>query len=362
MFFTLFILVFALIHLFFYRRFVLKSHLFETYKKYLLLFAIVNFSGIILYMTTRYYIDVSLTLYFFLSLSIGVGFALFLTTLLYEIFGLASRTIFYPKRREFFQKSADISASVFATGFVANGITNGIKQPYINNITLNQNLFQKTYIIAQISDMHIGGLIDRDFVKQSVQKINAFKPDLIAITGDLIDTDITKVQDAVDELALLEAPLGVYFVTGNHEYFHGVESIIAYLQYIGITVLQNEHVDVGEFVVVGVHDSMGERLKKLQPDIKKAFNRVDKPSLFLVHQPKQILSLGDFKPNLTLSGHTHGGQILPFNLLVKLAQPYVKGLHQFAPQSYIYVNTGIGFWGPPMRVGTASEITRIAWS
>jgi predicted MPP superfamily phosphohydrolase len=112
---------------------------------------------------------------------------------------------------------------------------------------------------------------------------------------------------------------------------------------------------------VGVTDRVGYRMGLLQPDIHKAFKACnsDYKTILLAHQPKYIEELEDYAPELILSGHTHGGQIWPFEYLVRLQQPYVKGLHKLSNGSHIYVNSGIGFWGPPMRLDSQAEIAYI---
>ena len=195
--------------------------------------------------------------------------------------------------------------------------------------------------------------------------INEQKVDLVVITGDLIDAPIESVKSSVDELKKLDSKYGTYFILGNHEYFHEPLKTIEYIKSIGIRVLLNESLVIENlFNLVGVNDLFGNRIELLQPDIKKATANLNTtlPSLLLAHQPKYIENLEDFKPNLMLSGHTHGGQIWPFQYLVTLQQPYLKGLHEIGSNSYIYVNSGIGFWGPPMRLGSEAEITIIEWS
>lgn len=358
---TIFLLVMGLLSFFISKRFINKLDISKKYKFLLNIFLLINFLGIIAYMASRYLISVPNDIYFFLSLPIGVIFLLFCTTLMYEILSHLPKVRKDEKRRAFMKKSIDLGSLAFATSITAKAIYNA-KQSYVENVSVKIPNLKKPYNIVQISDVHIGGLIDQDFIKNIVYKVNKLHPDAVFITGDLVDTKITFAKDAVDELKNLKSKYGTYYIVGNHEYFHGVQEIMTYLKSIGIRVLENENVYIGErnsgFNLAGVYDVFGYRAKKFEPNIKKALKNIeDAPTILLAHQPKYIQELDNQNIDLVLSGHTHGGQIVPFNLLVRLAQPYIKGLHQHNDKTQIYVSKGTGFWGPPMRLGASSEIT-----
>ncbi|MFP4332534.1 MAG: metallophosphoesterase [Campylobacterales bacterium] len=357
----LFVSVFILFHLYIYFRAVKRFDFSSDTKRYMKYFLIINMAGVILYMFARYSISIPNFIYLLLSLSIGVGFVLFIGALIYDLLHfLHLKTPLNNKRREFMKKSIDggfLAAGVLYTGV---GINNGCKIPEINPIELKLDNLDKDITIAQISDLHIGGLVDKHFVKTVVDKINTLGVDIVAITGDLVDAKIEMVEEAVDELGNLKAKYGAFFVVGNHEYFHGIENTMNYLEKQGIKVLKNESIKLDrELYIAGVYDVFGERFGKYKPDIKPIKNTTpeDATTILLAHQPKYIDQLDGFKPSLLLSGHTHGGQIYPFSYLVRLAQPYLKGLHKLDDNSYIYVNRGSGFWGPPMRIGSSSEVT-----
>jgi predicted MPP superfamily phosphohydrolase len=262
-------------------------------------------------------------------------------------------------KREFIKKSGDATLLALSTSYISAGAYEGRKKPVVNVVKLNAFDFS----IVQISDLHIGGLIDQDFVKASVTKINALKPDIVCITGDLIDTSAQYIENALRELDSISAKHGVYYILGNHEYFHDPQKIIEFIKTTRLTLLLNENIMIHalKLNIVGVTDRIGYRMGLLEPDIHKAFKGLNSQykTLLLAHQPKYIEELGNYKPELILSGHTHGGQIWPFEYLVRLQQPYIKGLHRLPNGSYIYVNSGIGFWGPPMRLGSQAEITYI---
>ncbi|MGM0624172.1 MAG: metallophosphoesterase [Campylobacterota bacterium] len=360
---------FAFVHYLFYARVIKKLHFKTKTQKILLGVVIFNALGVASYIISRYFSDFPSILYFFASLSIGVGFVFFTFWIIYEFLHLLQRHApVNKKRREFFKKSSDIGFVSAGTLYVGTAAYEGSKMPSIKFVKHDQKLFSQTLRVVQISDMHIGGLIEEDFVKQSVAMINSLNPDIVVLTGDMIDVKVREVATAVDHFANIQAKHGVYYITGNHEFFHGIEDIMHYIQALGITVLANssETVSFGDnkLNIIGVHDIFGYRYGSLQPDLKAATQNIDpaSPTLLLAHQPRFVHYLEDFKPNLMLSGHTHGGQLWPFNFLVKLQQPYLKGLYKMQEDSYIYVNTGIGFWGPPMRLGTSAEITCIDWS
>jgi predicted MPP superfamily phosphohydrolase len=219
--------------------------------------------------------------------------------------------------------------------------------------------------IVQLSDMHVGATIGRAFVEDVVQRTNALQPDIVAITGDLVDGSVENLWEAVTPLAGLRARLGVFFVTGNHEYYSGVDEWVAALGRLNIRVLDNERVAIGPegggFDLAGVHDHGARRMPEgPRTDMAKALGGRDpgRACVLLAHQPKAIEEAARFGVSLQLSGHTHGGQIWPFSYFVRLAQPYLAGLHRHG-DTLIYVNPGTGYWGPPMRLGTRAEITRI---
>ena len=222
--------------------------------------------------------------------------------------------------------------------------------------------------IVQITDLHIGPMIGGDWLRQVVDKVNALKPDIIAITGDVVDGSVEELSRHTAPLADLTAPHGVYFITGNHEYYSGVEEWCAHFTTLGLRVLRNERVSItagaqqDSFDLAGVDDWASHAFPGQGADLPKALagRNADKALILLAHQPAAIYEAAEHGVDLQLSGHTHGGQIWPFTYLVYLQQPYVAGLHRHRDTAtQIYVSPGTGFWGPPMRLGTVAEITHI---
>ena len=361
-FFSAFTIVFAFQTLIIKKRLIDKLDFKYKTKKYLSLFLYITFFGVLLYPAARYFPLVPNWLYFLLSLPIGVIFLTFIITLLHEIISFGfNKTSFKNNRREFFKKGLDIGAISVVIATNAKAMDNA-RDIELEIVKVKINNLKQPYSMVQISDIHIGGLIDKNFIKSLVDKVNILKPDVVVITGDLVDTKLDFAKPALDELKNIQSKFGTYFIVGNHEYFHGVQPIINYVNSLGIKTLENENVyisqkDVG-FYLCGVYDRFGDKYGAYKPDINKALeNTQNEPTVLLAHQPKYVNEIETKGIDLILCGHTHGGQIFPFNFLVKLQQPYVRGLHIHNEFTQVYVNKGTGFWGPPMRLGASSEIT-----
>ena len=364
---TIFLSIFALLNLYIVKRYINKLDLNDTIKFYLKVFLFINYIGIMGYAYARYNPIVPNWFYFLSAIPIGIVFLFFCTAIIYDISRvLIDRSPISFSRRDFFKKTLDISSLLITTGLSAKAI-NEARHIEIKNVDIKLKNLQTTYKIIQLSDIHIGGIIDAPFIKSLVKKVNKLKPDIVVITGDLVDINIKDAMSALIELKALKSKFGTYFIVGNHEYFHGIKDVINTIKSLEITVLENESFYIGEyqkgFNLAGVYDVMGYRVEHHEPDLKKALSNIDEnsPTILLAHQPKFIEEVQD-NVDLVLSGHTHGGQLYPFRLLVKLVQPYISGLYQHSKNTQIYVNKGTGFWGPPMRLGATSEITFITIS
>jgi hypothetical protein len=219
--------------------------------------------------------------------------------------------------------------------------------------------------IVQLSDVHVGPTIHKSFIETVVAQCNALTPDVVVITGDLVDGSVEELREHTAPLANLRAKYGVFFVTGNHEYYSGAEEWCAELERLGIRVLRNERVSIGDaehsFDLAGVDDRSAHRFGGGHgEDLPKALGGRDpaRELVLLAHQPKTILEAQAHGVGLQLSGHTHGGQIWPWTYMVRLQQPVTAGLARFG-KSLVYVSCGTGYWGPPMRLGAPSEITEL---
>jgi len=225
------------------------------------------------------------------------------------------------------------------------------------------------FTVAQISDVHVGPTIGHGYLQRIVNKVNALQADMVAITGDLVDGGVSELAAQVAPLADLSSRHGTFFVTGNHEYYSGAHAWIVELRRLGLTVLMNEHVVLtspsvpgqvsAQLVLAGVTDySAGhfDAAHRSDPAAALLGAPLDAVRLLLAHQPRSALAAAQAGFDLQLSGHTHGGQFYPWNLLVRLQQPFTAGLHKLQ-DLWVYTSRGTGYWGPPKRFGAPSEIT-----
>jgi len=221
------------------------------------------------------------------------------------------------------------------------------------------------FTIAQISDVHVGPTIKRDFVERIVDRVNGLAPDMVAITGDLVDGSVPQLAQHTAPLANLKSRHGTYAVTGNHEYYSGASQWIGELERLGAHVLVNEHVvldhDGAPITVAGVTDYSAHHFDPSQKSDPRGALRgapQDAVKVLLAHQPRTAAAAAAAGYDLQISGHTHGGQFWPWNLFVRFSQPFTAGLHRLG-RMWVYISRGTGYWGPPMRFGIPSEITRI---
>ncbi len=220
------------------------------------------------------------------------------------------------------------------------------------------------YHIVQLSDIHVGHSIDKDFILPIVEQVTSLAPDMVVLTGDLVDGSVDKLRDDVSPLAYLRARDGVYGVTGNHEYYSGVDTWCAHFREIGISMLINEHVSIERggkrLVLAGITDHReGKRYPGHTPDPAGALKGAPEHDvrILLAHQPKSAFEASKHGYALQLSGHTHGGQFFPWNYAVKLIEPLGVGLGEINGMQ-VYVNRGTCYWGPPLRTVPA-EITSL---
>lgn len=222
------------------------------------------------------------------------------------------------------------------------------------------------FTIVQISDVHVGPTIKQGYVRAIVERVNALEPDLIAITGDLVDGSVARLRPHVAPLAQLSAKHGSFFVTGNHEYYSGADDWVAEFRRLGLIVLLNEHVVLergGERILVaGVTDyNAHHHDPQRSSDAARAIAGAPLDvamRLLLAHQPRSAPQAQKAGFDVQLCGHTHGGQFWPWPLVVSLQQPFTSGLKRWQGL-LVYTSRGTGYWGPPIRFGAPSEITRL---
>jgi predicted MPP superfamily phosphohydrolase len=273
-----------------------------------------------------------------------------------------------PERRQFFIQSMNLGIVGLSTLMTGFGIYEARRQATLVEVSVPLPGLPPDfdgYRIAQITDIHVGPTIKREYVEMVADEVNRLHADMIALTGDLIDGSVPGLRDEVAPLRDLDAPDGKYFVTGNHEYYSGVTPWIDEVGRMGFTVLMNEHRILRKgpagIVLAGVTDyHAGRFVESHASDPAEAIAGAPEGlvRILLAHQPRSIHAASRLKYDLQISGHTHGGQYLYGNLLVAMSQPYLKGLH-FHEGTWIYISTGTGYWGPPLRLGVPSEITVI---
>ncbi|WP_158997978.1 metallophosphoesterase [Pigmentibacter ruber] len=238
-----------------------------------------------------------------------------------------------------------------------------VKEVFVPIKNLHDEL--KDFSIVQLTDLHIGQTIGKEYVEAVVEKVNLLNADIVVITGDLIDGFVEQIQDWVKPLSNLKAKYGIYYVTGNHEYYWDAEGWVKYIQSLGIHYLGNSNhlLNIGKskVIICGVNDLSAEKfIESHKMDLEKSKNNAPQfPHLkiLLAHQPNtafEAVKLNYF--DLQISGHTHGGQIWPMTWLIHFIQYFRPGLTAFQ-NMYVYVSRGTGYWGPPARLGSDSEIT-----
>jgi predicted MPP superfamily phosphohydrolase len=221
------------------------------------------------------------------------------------------------------------------------------------------------FSIAQITDIHVGATIKHGYVSRIVDAVNALEADMIAITGDMVDGSVGRLAAHTQPLGRLSARHGVFFVTGNHEYYSGAHAWVTEMRRLGMLVLMNEHVVLahgGEAIVVaGVTDFNAHHFDPShRSDPLAALKGAPELAVkvLLAHQPRSAYAAAQAGYHLQLSGHTHGGQFFPWSLAIKLIEPFSTGLYRLG-ELWLYVSRGTGYWGPPKRFGAPSEITHL---
>jgi len=276
-----------------------------------------------------------------------------------------------PARRLFVARAVAGGAILAAGGATARAVRSATGEPSVKEVPVKLRRLPPQlsgFTLAQISDLHVGPTIGEREVRRVVDLTNALGADAIVITGDLVDGSVPELRRATEHLGRLRAQHGVYFVTGNHEYYAGVRPWLAELRRLGIRTLGNERVVLGDRApggasldLAGVDDwSVAHGADGRWPALDAALRGrdPDRSLVLLAHQPRGVAEAVASGVELQLSGHTHGGQIFPWNLVVSAVYPYSKGLYPHG-EGHVYVSCGTGFWGPPMRLGAPAEVARI---
>ncbi|MEU4526735.1 metallophosphoesterase [Micromonospora ureilytica] len=273
-----------------------------------------------------------------------------------------------PSRRLLLARGAAIFAGLTATGVTGYGIRTALGPPHLDRVRIPLAKLPRSMDglrIATVSDIHLGPLRGRAHTERIVAAINRLDADIVAVVGDLVDGSVAELGSAAAPLRDLRSRYGSFFVTGNHEYYSGVEEWVQEVDRLGLRVLQNRRQEIqargGVLDLAGVNDLTGAGTGLAAgPDFAAALGDRDpnRPVVLLAHQPLAAKEAARYGVDLQLSGHTHGGQMVPFNLAVKLEQPVVSGLGE-VDGTKVYVTNGAGFWGPPVRVGAEPQISLV---
>ncbi|GAA3032225.1 metallophosphoesterase [Streptomyces glomeratus] len=271
-----------------------------------------------------------------------------------------STALALPSRRLFVSRVVGGAVTAAAVGTVGYGTYGVLRGPAVKRVTVPLARLPRSahgFRIAVVSDIHLGPVLGRGFAQRVVDTINSTQPDLIAVVGDLVDGSVKDLGPAAAPLSRLRARHGSYFVTGNHEYYSGADQWIEEVRRLGLHPLENARTELPAFDLAGVNDLAGDSEGE-GPDFAKALGDRDtaRAVVLLAHQPLQIHEAVRHHVDLQLSGHTHGGQLWPGDLVAAAANPTVAGLERYG-DTQLYVSRGAGAWGPPTRVGAPSDIT-----
>jgi hypothetical protein len=250
--------------------------------------------------------------------------------------------------------TAMLSLALIGYGFIS------ARQILVEEVTIvTPKLVSGKVTIAQISDLHLGVMLGDEFLQRVIFKLHELNPDIIVATGDVIDGQGDDLDALAKSLRTLRPPMGLFAVTGNHEYFAGLENSLRFLRNAGFTVLRGESAAAGGINLVGVDDSTARAMgQEVMLNTRQALASVTSKNFIVLLKHQPVVD-NETPFDLQLSGHVHGGQIFPFGLLTQLVYHVRTGLTQLADGRLLYVSRGTGTWGPPIRLFAAPEITLI---
>jgi predicted MPP superfamily phosphohydrolase len=273
-----------------------------------------------------------------------------------------------PERRLFLARATAASALAFGGGMASFGAWRAFSPPEITEVPVRLLGLPKAldgFSIVQLSDIHVGAVIQERFLDQLVAVANSAKGDLLAITGDLVDGTPAQLGRFVSRLTNLQARYGRYFVSGNHDYYSGWDEWAPVVQSLGFEVLRNRRVSIGEgaasFDLVGVEDWGAPNSPHSEYDLEKATAGRDpsRAAVLMAHQPNGVELASAKNIGLQLSGHTHGGQLFPATLVGSLIWGRRNAGLSKLNDTFCYTSRGCGFVGPPVRVGAPPEVVKI---
>jgi uncharacterized protein len=266
------------------------------------------------------------------------------------------------ERRLLLARGAAIVAGLTAAGVTGYGVRTALGPPQLARIEFPLAKLPRALDgtrVAVVSDIHLGALTGVRHVGRIVDLINSVNADIVCVVGDLVDGTVEELGRFAAPLAGIRSRRGAYFVTGNHEYYSGFAPWVQEVAGLGVRPLRNERVELDGLDLAGVNDLNGTNFGDA-PDFGKALGNRDtaRPVILMAHQPVAVHQAAPYGVDLQVSGHTHGGQMVPFNLVVRMEQPIVSGLGRVDGVP-VYVTNGAGFWGPPVRVGAPPQVSVI---
>lgn len=301
-------------------------------------------------------------------IAFGVMTAFVAMVLVADIVTLIWKKVAPPADLADFDRRTLIALVAAALGTSALGIYQARSGPWVKRVEIalrNLPTAFDGFTIAQISDLHVGPTVRKSYTQNVVDIVNGLTPDMVALTGDFTDGSVEDLAEHVAPIGTLRAPHGMYFVTGNHEYFSDPVGWIEEFGRLGARVLNNAHDvitrDGASLVVAGVTDYSTRGMRNGHAsDARRAVAGAPEgvPRIILAHQPASYADCHAAGCDLQLSGHTHAGQYFPFTLLIGFFHTFSRGLNRFE-NMWIYVNQGTGYWGPPLRTAVPSEVTLI---
>jgi len=273
----------------------------------------------------------------------GALFLLVCTLALYELFN-----IFFKVN----QKLAGLVIILFVLVLVGYGIINALFIK-VNTVEIPIDNLEKELSIVQLSDIHVGTIHNSGYIRDIVETTNSLNPDIVLITGDFVDGSGKITEKIVAPLNDIKAE--TFFSMGNHEIYEGIDYVTKLLNDTKVKIIRNKVVTYKGIQIIGI-DHPSNEFGRENPVIKKLKFDKDVPSILMYHPPSGVEDAAFAGVSLQLSGHTHNGQVFPFGLITKLVYPMISGLYEHNGM-HIHVSPGTGTWGPPMRIGSRSEIT-----
>ena len=281
---------------------------------------------------------------------ISIGFSVFVIK---EVIGIFFRR---------YERKLAVSAASLTVLLSAFSFYNAFGLPHVKKITVPLNI-NGNYKIVQLSDLHFGLLKSKKWLSGIIDQVNALNPDMVVITGDLFDAYRDDIDSYVRIFRRIKAGNGIYAVTGNHEFYAGVESFMRFADAAGIKVLRNERIMVSDSLELAGVDDRGHDSHDEERSLSNIFKKFDneRTVILLSHRPDCFNEASELGVDLQFSGHLHKGQIPPMDLIICSLYKNYYGLHK-KNNSYIYTTSGTGTWGPPMRLFSRSEIVEVSLS